>query len=102
MQNAQRSLRRRAIRHITYIVLDMTTPADVLSLRGIIRRLVPGRAIDGIAAVLLPFRQNDEPDFETFARLVEHTYEAGLTPAVNVETGAVDLLSSEVRDDVLA
>jgi dihydrodipicolinate synthase/N-acetylneuraminate lyase len=80
----------------------MTTPADALSLRGIIRRLVPGRTIDGIAAVLLPFRQNDEPDFEAFARLVEHTYESGLTPAINVETGAVHLLRPDQRGDVLA
>jgi dihydrodipicolinate synthase/N-acetylneuraminate lyase len=80
----------------------MTTPADALSLRGIIRRLVPGRAIDGIAAVLLPFRQNDEPDFDAFARLVARTYDAGLTPAVNLETGAVDLLTADVRGDVLA
>lgn len=80
----------------------MTTPADVLSLRGIIRRLVPGRAIDGIAAVLLPFRQNDEPDLDAFARLVEHTYATGLTPAVNVETGSVHLLTPDQRGDVLA
>ena len=80
----------------------MTTPADALSLRGIIRRLVPGRTIDGIAAVLLPFRQNDEPDFDAFARLVDHTYDSGLTPAVNVETGVVHLLSADQRGDVLA
>lgn len=80
----------------------MTTPADALSLRGIIRRLVPGRMIDGIAAVLLPFRQNDEPDFDAFARLVDHTYDSGLTPAINVETGVVHLLSADQRGDVLA
>jgi dihydrodipicolinate synthase/N-acetylneuraminate lyase len=79
-----------------------TTPADALSLRGIIRRLEPGRAIDGIAAVLLPFRQNDEPDFEAFATLVERTYTAGLTPAINVEAGAVHLLHADQRADVLS
>lgn len=80
----------------------MTMPADALSLRGIIRRLVPGRATDGIAAVLLPFRPNGQPDLDTFARLVERTYDAGVTPAVNVETGAVELLSADLRHDVLA
>jgi dihydrodipicolinate synthase/N-acetylneuraminate lyase len=80
----------------------MTTLADALSLRAIIRRLVPGRATDGIAAVFLPFRQNDEPDLDTFARLVEHTYNVGLTPAINVESGSVHLLAPEQRSDVLA
>jgi dihydrodipicolinate synthase/N-acetylneuraminate lyase len=80
----------------------MTTLADALSLRGIIRRLVPGRAIDGIAAVLLPFRANDQPDLDAFAMLVERTYAGGLTPAVNVETGSVHLLSPDQRRDVLA
>lgn len=79
----------------------MTTPAAALSLRGIIRRLVPGRAIDGIAGVFLPFRPTDEPDLDAFARLVERTYTAGLTPAVNIETGSVQLLTREQRNDVL-
>jgi dihydrodipicolinate synthase/N-acetylneuraminate lyase len=73
-----------------------------LSLRGIIRRLSPGRRIDGIAAVLLPFRQNDEPDLDSFALLVERTYAAGLTPAINIETGAVARLTADQRADVLA
>jgi len=80
----------------------MTTLADALSLRGIIRRLVPGRAIDGIAAVLLPFRADDQPDLDAFAMLVERTYAGGLTPAVNVEAGSVHLLSPDQRRDVLA
>jgi dihydrodipicolinate synthase/N-acetylneuraminate lyase len=80
----------------------MTTLADALTLRGILRRLAPARAIDGIAGVLLPFRQHDEPDLDSFALLVEQTYTAGLTPAVNVETGAVHRLSPDQREDVLA
>jgi dihydrodipicolinate synthase/N-acetylneuraminate lyase len=83
------------------ISAGMTTLADALSLRGIIRRLVPGRPIDGVAAVLLPFRANDQPDLDTFAMLVERTYAEGLTPAVNVETGWVHLLSPDQRRDVL-
>ncbi len=79
----------------------MATLADSLSLRGIVRRLTPGRAIDGIAAVPLPYGPTDEPDLDRFATLVERTYAAGLTPAVNAETGDHSWLSADQRRDAL-
>jgi dihydrodipicolinate synthase/N-acetylneuraminate lyase len=80
----------------------MVTLAESLSLRGVIRRLTPGRAIDGVAGVMLPFGPADRPDLDTFAMLVERTYAAGLTPAVNIEPGEVYLRSPDQRRDVLA
>src|SRR5262252_6829367 len=61
----------------------------------------PGRRIDGISAVLLPFTADDRPDWSTFARLIERTWSSGLTPAVNMDTGYVNLLSRDERSRVL-
>lgn len=63
--------------------------------------LVPCRRIDGISAVLLPFRADGIVDLDAFARLVESTWSAGLTPAVNMDTGYTNLLSVQERSDIL-
>jgi dihydrodipicolinate synthase/N-acetylneuraminate lyase len=60
------------------------------------------RDIQGIAAVLLPFDEQDRPAWEDFRRLLEHTWQSGLTPAVNMDTGYVHLLSPAERLRVLA
>ena len=52
--------------------------------------IVPGRRIDGISAVLLPMTAGGAPDLDAWAALVERTWSAGLTPAINMDTG--DLL----------
>lgn len=62
----------------------------------------PGRRIEGISAVLLPFGADDRPDWESFRRLLDRTWTAGLTPAVNMDTGYVNLLSREERSQALA
>ncbi len=64
--------------------------------------LKPGRRIEGISAVLLPFAATDEPDWESFRRLLARTWDAGLTPAVNMDTGYVNLLNDAERERVLA
>jgi dihydrodipicolinate synthase/N-acetylneuraminate lyase len=64
--------------------------------------LRPGRHIDGISAVLLPFGADDRPDWRAYRALVDRTYTAGLTPAVNMDTGYVNLLSRDERDRALA
>lgn len=64
--------------------------------------LRPGRLIDGISAVLLPFGADDRPDWPAYRALVDRTYAAGLTPAVNMDTGYVSLLSRGERDRALA
>jgi dihydrodipicolinate synthase/N-acetylneuraminate lyase len=64
--------------------------------------LRPRRAIRGISAMLLPFTEAGEPDLATFATLVERTLAAGLTPAVNMDTGYGNLLTPAQRAEVLA
>lgn len=64
--------------------------------------LRPGRSIRGISAMLLPFTDSGDPDLATFATLVERTLAAGLTPAVNMDTGYGNLLTPDQRREVLA
>jgi dihydrodipicolinate synthase/N-acetylneuraminate lyase len=63
--------------------------------------LKPCRPIEGISAVLLPFRADGVVDFPAFARLVERTWSAGLTPAVNMDTGYSNLLTRDERAEIL-
>src|SRR5262245_30696524 len=60
-----------------------------------------GRRIEGISAVLLPFTAADAPDWDGLAALLERTWAAGLTPAVNMDTGYVHLLPPDERTRVL-
>lgn len=61
----------------------------------------PGRRITGMSAVLLPFADG-APDLASLTELVGRTVEAGLAPAVNMDTGYGNLLSPEQRSTVLA
>lgn len=63
--------------------------------------LRPGRPIEGISAVLLPFDDQGRADLAAYAQLVERTWAAGLTPAVNMDTGYANLLSGEERREIL-
>jgi dihydrodipicolinate synthase/N-acetylneuraminate lyase len=64
--------------------------------------LKPGRRIEGASAVLLPFTVRDQIDWDSFGSLLDRTWVAGLTPAVNMDTGYVNLLNVEERRRVLA
>jgi hypothetical protein len=64
-------------------------------------RLRPGREIVGMSAVLLPFITPGEVDWPAFERLVAHTVDAGLTPAVNMDTGYVQFIDESARRRVL-
>ena len=75
---------------------------DSNSVESLLRRITPRRAIEGVAAILLPYTPKGKPDFESFARLLEFTLRHGLRPAVNMDTGYVQLLSREEREQVLA
>jgi len=68
----------------------------------LIQRLRPGRTIEGMAAVLLSFDAEGRIDFASFTRHVAATAAAGLTPAVNMDTGYVHLLTASERRSVLA
>ena len=61
----------------------------------------PNRRITGISAILLPFRENHEIDWPGLANHVRRTAAAGLTPAVNMDTGFANLITEEERQKVL-
>ena len=63
--------------------------------------LAPKRKITGISAVLLPFSADHSVDWTAFERHVARTAEAGLTPAVNMDTGYVNLIDDGVRGEAL-
>lgn len=63
--------------------------------------LKPRRPIRGISAILLPFLRDDEIDWPSFDAHVLRTAEAGLAPAVNMDTGYVHLLDTATQDAVL-
>jgi dihydrodipicolinate synthase/N-acetylneuraminate lyase len=60
------------------------------------------RKITGISAILLPFKADGAVDWDGFSAHVARTADAGLTPAVNMDTGYVNLLDDETRREVLA
>jgi len=73
-----------------------------MAIETIIKRIQPGRKIEGISAVLLPFDEEGRIDFASFESILQSTLQAGLTPAVNMDTGYANLLSTGERREVLA
>ena len=61
----------------------------------------PKRKITGISAILLPFQENGDIDWPALANHARRTAEAGLTPAVNMDTGFANLITEEDRQKVL-
>lgn len=61
----------------------------------------PGRSIQGIAAAYLPWKPVAKIDLDSYARVLESIWQAGLIPAVNMDTGFVNLLSESQRLEVL-
>jgi dihydrodipicolinate synthase/N-acetylneuraminate lyase len=59
--------------------------------------IVPRRRITGISAVLLPFDADGRIDWSAFEVHVERTAQAGLVPAINMDTGYVNFLDDETR-----
>jgi dihydrodipicolinate synthase/N-acetylneuraminate lyase len=71
------------------------TPLDPLPM------IRPRREITGMSAILLPFTANGEVDWPAFRAHVARTANAGLTPAVNMDTGYVNLLDEATKQRVL-
>jgi dihydrodipicolinate synthase/N-acetylneuraminate lyase len=63
--------------------------------------LKPCRRVEGISAILLPFQSDGGVDWPAFEAHVERTANAGLTPAVNMDTGYVNFLDASLQDQVL-
>lgn len=61
----------------------------------------PRRKITGISAILLPFTDSGDIDWKAFAAHCVRAADAGLTPAVNMDTGFGNLLSLGQRIAVL-
>jgi dihydrodipicolinate synthase/N-acetylneuraminate lyase len=72
-----------------------------MTINGVLKRIQPGRRIEGISAVLLPFDADRRIDFTGFSENLRRTFEAGLTPAVNMDTGYTNLLDARERREVL-
>jgi dihydrodipicolinate synthase/N-acetylneuraminate lyase len=65
------------------------------------RRLQPGRRIEGISAVLLPFDTSGAIDWDSFKPNIKRTLDVGIAPALNMDTGYTNLLAPEQRTQVL-
>ncbi|MYI42219.1 MAG: dihydrodipicolinate synthase family protein [Chloroflexi bacterium] len=61
----------------------------------------PRRKIEGISAILLPFHANGEIDWTGLCQHIQRTAAAGITPAVNMDTGFANLISEAERQQVL-
>jgi dihydrodipicolinate synthase/N-acetylneuraminate lyase len=67
----------------------------------VVRRIRPGRRITGMSAILLPHTPGGAIDWPAVEAHVARTAAAGLTPAVNMDTGYVQLLGDADRERVL-
>ena len=63
--------------------------------------MVRNRKITGMSAVVLPFGPDHQVHWDDFDRHVQRTLDAGLIPAVNMDTGYVNLLDEATRAEVL-
>ena len=66
-----------------------------------IHMIRPKRKITGMSAILLPFLETGQVDWEGFDAHVRRTGDAGLTPAVNMDTGYANLIDADTRQRVL-
>ncbi len=67
----------------------------------LITRIKPRRRIQGAAAALLPFEEDGRIAVEAFQAHLVATHRAGLTNAVNMDTGYANYLGSSEKSDVL-
>ncbi|MBL8815416.1 MAG: dihydrodipicolinate synthase family protein [Planctomyces sp.] len=71
---------------------------EVSRVSGLIQR---NRRITGMSAVLLPFFSDHSVDWVSFENHIQRTLDSGLTPAVNMDTGYINLLDERTRLEVL-
>jgi dihydrodipicolinate synthase/N-acetylneuraminate lyase len=83
-----RSLRGCSLRRADTGAADIVTRTE----GDLLRRIRPQRPITGMSAVLLAFTSDGEIDWASVEAHVARTVAAGLTPAVNMDTGYVQLL----------
>lgn len=61
------------------------------------RLIRPRRRITGMSAILLPMDDSGQTDWEGFEAHVSRTFDAGLIPAVNMDTGYANLIDDATR-----
>jgi dihydrodipicolinate synthase/N-acetylneuraminate lyase len=61
------------------------------------RMIRPQRKILGMSAILLPFLDSGSVDWDGFCRHVCRTSDVGLVPAVNMDTGYVNLIDADTQ-----
>lgn len=64
-------------------------------------KIIPARKITGMSAILLPLESGGNIDWAGFDAHVAATLDAGLTPAINMDTGYANLISDDIRDQTL-
>src|SRR5215813_9842662 len=79
--------------------VELETPA--MTIETLIARQQPCRKVQGIAAALLPYTEDNEVAVEAFQHQLIATHAAGLMNAVNMDTGYINYLSDSEKLDVL-
>jgi dihydrodipicolinate synthase/N-acetylneuraminate lyase len=79
----------------------VTLETEVRTHEDVAELLRPRRRITGISAILLPFTEDAKLDWDGFCAHVARTADAGILPAVNMDTGYVNLLDEATRAAVL-
>jgi len=78
----------------------MSTPTtSAIDPASLVRRR---RVITGMSAILLPMKADLTVDWDGFAAHVARTAAAGITPAINMDTGYVQLIDDATRRQALA
>jgi 4-hydroxy-tetrahydrodipicolinate synthase len=72
--------------------------ANLKTIRGAIQY---GRKVKGIAAALLPYTEQGSIDYVSYERVLRNIKQSGLTCAVNMDTGYVNLLTTQEKREVL-
>lgn len=72
-----------------------------MNIEQVLSRIRPRRKVNGIAAALLPFNDRGAIAVEAFQDHLLRTHSAGLTNAVNMDTGYVNYLSEDEQQLVL-
>ena len=72
-----------------------------MNIEQVLSRIRPRRKVKGIAAALLPFDDRGAVAVEAFQHHLLRTHSAGLTNAVNMDTGYVNYLSEDEQQLVL-
>jgi dihydrodipicolinate synthase/N-acetylneuraminate lyase len=80
---------------------DQTLTHHQMTIEDVSARQRPRRKVEGIAAALLPYLPNGTIAVEAFQQHLLATHGAGLMNAVNMDTGYVNYLSEDEKNNVL-